>query len=186
MKFFRPIVAAATSILLLALTSPSISFAHDQERHQWQQRILSPQEHVQWVKAHLEKDALMLEIKASQESVWDAYAAAALDLATNYGIPVALPATPDAAATMHLYADQTAALAQRIGKLADATDKLQAVLSDDQRKILDRIVHLRTQFRGTCHDEHWGEREHSHRGSARDSGTEKPSQKAAAATKAKN
>ena len=186
MKFFRPILAAATSTLLLALISPSITFAHDQEHHQWQHRVLNPQEHVQWIKAHLEKDALMLEIKASQESVWEAYATAAIDLATNYGFPIVLPATLDAAAAMHLYADQTAALAQRIGKLADATDKLQAVLSDDQRKILDRIVHHRAQFQGTSDGERWGEGEHRHRGSAPDSGTSKPSQKAAVAAKPKN
>lgn len=90
----------------------------------------------------------MLEIKASQQSAWDAYAAAKLDLMASFDHSRP-PADADAATLAHRHADQANALAAKLSAVADATDKLQAVLSDDQRKVLDRLAqrHPHDRFR---------------------------------------
>ena len=162
MKAFR---TARTAILAAALTAlaaaPALSFAEgagpkpgpmagsipEHTRH----HQFSPEERSQWVKMHLDREAAMLELKASQESAWDAYAAATLELMNAGGMHNPLPANLDASALMRLHAEHATAFAQRLSTLADATAKLEAVLNDDQRQVLDRLVRLHSQFHGMHH-----------------------------------
>ena len=171
---------------MLALASPAVSFAHDQEHHHWQQQERGSQDHTQWIKNRLAREAAMLEIKASQQSAWETYSTAALDLTSTYGESKTLPSNPDAATAMRLVAEQAAFFAQRMGKLADATEKLQAVLSEDQRKVLDRIVMLHTQHEGRHDRGHWQDRERLHDEGGMGSSNSKPPTKAAASAKPKN
>ncbi len=52
----------------------------------------------------------------------------------------------DAASRARHRADRAAGIAQELGKLADATEKLQAVLSDNQRALLNRIGQRHHRF----------------------------------------
>jgi hypothetical protein len=127
---------AACGVLAFSLPAQ----AHDQ----WQyDREYSSQERQQCVRKHLDREAMMLEIKASQQSQWDAYAAARLDLTNFAGAERAESGDSDAAALVRKRADRTMAFAQKLATLADATEKLQAVLNQDQRHVLDRIARFR-------------------------------------------
>jgi hypothetical protein len=153
MKLFQPIAsAAATGLLVLVLASPLTSFARDQEHPGPEHRQISPEKRAQWAQKHLDREAAMLEIKASQEPAWKAYAAASVDMVTAIGDTKPLPHDADAAAIVHQHADRAALMAQNLAKLADATDKLQAVLGEDQRRVLNRIVrHHQAQFHAMHH-----------------------------------
>ena len=129
----------------------------------------------QWVKQQLDREAVMLEIRASQESLWEAYAGAAQELASTFIDRKAPPADADAATTVRQHADQAARFAERLGKLADATERLQTALNEDQRKIFDRIVRSHTQFHPGYPDEHW------RHGNDREAGDGKPMSKSAQA-----
>lgn len=160
MKSFRPFCqTAAAGVLLVALASPSLSFAHEYEQPRGHLREMDPQKRLQWVKGRLDKEAAMLEIKPSQQSAWDGYAAAAVDLVAAFGDRKPLPPTAEAATLVRQRADRAAAMAQHLAKLADATEKLQSVLDDEQRKVLGRIVREHIQFRGR----HPGEAVEGHR-----------------------
>lgn len=156
--------AAATGIVLLAFVSPAASFADEQEHHHGMEHEMGMEHHhgmehngtaeerAQWIKKHLDHEAAMLEIKASQESAWEAFSAASLELMANFGERKPLAADADAAAIIRQHAERSAAVAQNLAKLADAADKLQAVLSEDQRKVFDRIVRMHSDFRGGHHE----------------------------------
>lgn len=159
MKSLRPLChAAAAGMLLVALASPAVSFAQDQEHHHKHHREMDPQKRLQWVQARLDKEAVMLEIKTSQQAAWEGYASAAVETMTAFGNRKPMPSAADAATTMRQHADRAAVMAQNLGKLADATEKLQSVLNEEQRKVFDRIVREHSQFHGRHHGEG-----HSHR-----------------------
>jgi len=149
-------------------------------------REMNPQEHLQWIKHGLDREAMMLEIKASQEGAWEAYANAVVEMMMAFDHRKPIPADADAASIMHQHAEQTAALAQTLAKLADATDKLQAVLNDEQRKGLDRIVRQHSQFHGMHHGEHRHEHGHWHHGDEAPTDAGKAAPKPGAAAKPKN
>lgn len=93
----------------------------------------------EWVRAKLARDANRLEITASQQAAWQGYASARSALADlRFGPPPAPDA--DAATIAKLRADRVADAARKLGALADATARLQAVLSPAQRTTLDQIV----------------------------------------------
>ncbi len=143
MKIFRSVLGAvATSILVIGLAAPAMSFAHDQEYRYSQFRRISPEAREQWFRNRLDREAAMLEIKSSQQNAWDAYSAASLDVMRAFGERKALPAIADAAATVRQHAEQASVFAQKLSRLADATEKLQSVLNEDQKKVLDRIVSM--------------------------------------------
>lgn len=118
------------------MTGPATS--HDRMQHRQQ-----------WVRAHLEQDANRLEIKASQQGVWQDYAKARIALSER---DFTRPAQElDPAAMVRLHADRAAEGARKLAVLADATAKLQAVLSPEQRQTLTQMMHH-------------GLRHHGHRG----------------------
>lgn len=145
---------ACIALLTSALALPAVQ-AHEHMHGHGHDHEFNQQDRTAWIKHRLDREAAMLEIKASQESAWEAYAAAAQDLAKAYSEPKLAPAEVDAATIMRLHAEQAAAFAQRIGKLADAAAGLQAVLSDDQRKVFDRIVRMHTEMHARHHEHHW-------------------------------
>jgi len=107
---------------------------------------------------HLDKIAARLEIKASQQAAWSAYAQAIESMP-----PPKPPAAPDgdAAAITRMHAERAADMAQRLAVVADATAALQKVLDPDQRKTLDQIVrqHAVHMHRPPHHGgPHWGDR----------------------------
>ena len=101
------------------------------------------------INGRLDKAAQELEIKASQQAAWEVYAKAYKELAER---PATKPdPDADAAAMARKRAEMVTELAKKLTKIADATAKLQTVLSEDQRKIFDRI---------TRHSRHGGDWRH--------------------------
>jgi len=142
MQPFRPLCRAAVAgALALVLASPVAVLAREGGDSCDRHHHLDPEQRARFAGKHLDREAAMLEIKASQQAAWDAYAAARLDLMASFD-HARPPADADAASLAHRRAEQASALAARLNALADATDKLQAVLGDDQRKVLDRIAHM--------------------------------------------
>lgn len=95
----------------------------------------------EFIKMRLQKMEDRLEIKASQQAVWEKYANAVEALAEH-------PAKKqdgkeDAATVSHYRADRAAEFAKKLASVADATDKLQSVLNEDQRKVLNEMVQHR-------------------------------------------
>jgi hypothetical protein len=166
MKLFRPMVnVATTGLLALALALPLPTFARDQEHGGTGHPQLSPEKQAQWVQSRLDKAATMLEIKASQEPAWKTFAAANMDLVSSFADRKPFSRDADAATVTRQHADKAAAIAQTLAKLADATEKLQAVLNEDQRKVLDRIVRRQAEMHGMHHRPMhgaWPGREHPH------------------------
>ena len=95
----------------------------------------------EFIKMRLQKMEDRLEIKASQQTAWDEYANAVEALAEH---PAKKPdGKEDAATVSHYRAERVAEFAKKLALVADATDKLQSVLNEDQRKVLDKIVQHR-------------------------------------------
>lgn len=86
------------------------------------------------MQARLDKMANRLEIKASQQDAWQAYAKVRKDMFDARPTPPAKDA--DAAALVRHRADTAAKMAQKLATLADATAKLQSALTPEQTKTL--------------------------------------------------
>ena len=121
----------------LALTFHSYAMAASAENHgEKQTRQEQMHDHM---KARLDKLAERLEIKASQQAVWEEYAKSVEMLADR---ATKKPNDDADAATISRYrAERATEFAGKLSKIADATARLQAVLSADQRKILDQNAH---------------------------------------------
>jgi hypothetical protein len=96
-------------------------------------------EHMQMMmKKRIEKMASRLEIKASQQGPWTEYVRAREGMWAN------MPARPgrdaDAATIARARADFAADMARKLAVVSDATAKLQAVLSPEQRKVFDEMA----------------------------------------------
>ncbi|MBI4989384.1 MAG: Spy/CpxP family protein refolding chaperone [Rhodocyclales bacterium] len=86
------------------------------------------------LQARLDKMAQRLEIKASQQDAWQAYAKVHKDMID--GTMKAPPKDADAATLARHRADMAAQMAQKLAVLADATAKLQGALTPEQAKTL--------------------------------------------------
>jgi protein CpxP len=110
------------------------------------------------IKARLDKLAERLEIKASQQPAWEAYAAAVESLMEQPGQKekdgMKKEAEEDAGAMIHRRAERAAEKAKKLAGIADATDKLQGVLNDNQRKLFNHEV--RRQMEHMRHMEQMG------------------------------
>ncbi len=101
----------------------------------------------------LDKLAARLEIKASQLPAWEEFSKSLEYLPEQH---VTKPGDEADAATIAKYrADQAEDFAKKLAKVADATAKLQTVLSEDQRKILNqvsrRFLHRRPDWNNNAH-----------------------------------
>lgn len=86
------------------------------------------------MQARLDKMANRLEIKASQQDAWQAYAKVHKDMFDARPTPPAKDA--DAATLARHRADMAAKMATKLATLSDATAKLQSALTPEQAKTL--------------------------------------------------
>jgi protein CpxP len=126
-------------------------------------------EHHERFKHFADKMADRLEIKASQQAAWQAFTKS-LEAAME---PPAKKAEQksDAASIARMRADMAAVHAQKLAQIADATAKLQEVLSPDQRATLDQMAARFGEHRGGHRFFHhggdgehggWGGHDHQH------------------------
>jgi Spy/CpxP family protein refolding chaperone len=102
------------------------------------------------MKARIAKMASRLEIKASQQAAWGDYVKAREAMWAN--MPARPPRDADAGTIARSRADFAADMARKLAVVSDATAKLQAVLTPDQRKVLDEMA------RRSGHRGHHGDR----------------------------
>lgn len=154
------VLAASVAIALSAgwITGASAQAPAPADRAAMHER--HSMEHMQMkMKERTAKMASRLEIKASQQAAWGDYVKARESM-------MARPARPardaDAATIARARADFAADMARKLAVVSDATAKLQAVLTPEQRKVFDEMAR-----RGGRHGMHGhrGERgEHGGRG----------------------
>lgn len=126
------------AILVIAFRSIAIAAPEQQvdrgriNPEQFHERM---HEHLQ---ARLDKLAQRLEIKASQQPVWEDFARSVEMLADGNAKKPGMDA--DAAAIARFRAERATEFAGKLARIADATAKLQAALSGDQRKILNQTA----------------------------------------------
>jgi hypothetical protein len=92
------------------------------------------------IQHRLEQLSQRLEIKASQQGEWEEYVRSVSMLEDrNWKRP---DKDADAASIAHFRADRATVLAKELTVIAEATDKLQKVLTEDQRKIFNQVSRL--------------------------------------------
>ena len=123
-----------TAFYSIAMANPAEHCDHRQMNQEQMQQYR--QEHM---KIGLDRLAHRLEIKASQQAVWEDFAKSVETLADQNEKKPGDDA--DAATIAHYRADRAAEFAGKLNKIADATSKLQAVLSEDQRKVFNQTAH---------------------------------------------
>lgn len=98
-----------------------------------------------------------LEIKASQQSAWQAYTKA-LETAMTPPASAGQHVEPktDAASIARMNADHAAEHARRLAQIADATAKFQEVLTPDQRKTFDQMAAAFMHRHHGMHHGHFG------------------------------
>jgi len=142
-KFSRS-VTTVISIALLPLFFASVpALAQDHWQHGEHSTRGEGHSGQAWAKLRIEKEASILEIKPSQQAAWEEYAAFKLEFASSF--PERVHSThamdsQDASGLLRQRAEHLAEAAKNLNKLADATEKLQAVLSPEQRTVLKRLV----------------------------------------------
>jgi LTXXQ motif family protein len=158
-RFALPATLVAT-LLLAAVPLVSMSQQHDRADPEHASRM---HEHMQeMMDRHLDHLAARLEIRASQQEAWKAFAGAVRGM-----VPATPPQPPgkdlDAAARARQAADRAADRAKRLSQLADATAKLQQVLDPPQKEVLNEVArefghHMRERhhwgMHGDMHQEH--------------------------------
>lgn len=113
------------------------------------------QQHMQErMKTRMDRLAQRLEIKASQQAVWEDFAKSIETLPDNAAKKPGDDA--DAATIARYHADRAAEMAGKMNKIADATAKLEAALTPDQRKILDQTAQHFLHHRHDAGFEHHG------------------------------
>jgi hypothetical protein len=181
-KFKQPIIRAlfagvalmcAVSVTALADTGlrddrAGANHAQMADREQMREHF---REHI---KARLDKLAERLEIKASQQPAWEAFAASVESLADHPGQKPDMKkdAEEDAGAMIHHRAERAAEKAKKLAGIADAADKLQAALNENQRKLFDHEVRRYMEHMGRmghhdgdgCHGKHGGYDHEQHAG----------------------
>jgi len=131
-KLMLPIIAIGA---FLIPAFQSVALASGEHYDQTQISTEGMHEHI---KARLDKFAERLEIKASQQAVWEEYARSVESLADRSSKK---PKDDADAATISRYrADRVTEFAKKLTVIADATAKLQKALTEDQRKILTQVV----------------------------------------------
>ncbi len=151
-KLMMPVIALGA---LLIPTFQSTALASPDEHHN--QKQISPEKMHEHMKARLDKLAARLEIKASQQAAWEQYAKSVESLADR---GVKRPDHDADATTISRYrADRATEFAKKLTAIADATDKLQKALTEDQRKILNQALrqfdhhHKHHGWHGTNHEQ---------------------------------
>jgi hypothetical protein len=140
------IIAASVGAAWAADPAADPGSAMARHRQEWAQHRM------EWVRAKLDMDANRLEIKSSQQSAWQEYAKARTALADRNFTRPAGEMDPAAMAKQH--AERAAEGARKLAVLADATAKLQSVLSPEQRMTLAQISRHGMRHHGWHGDGH--------------------------------
>jgi hypothetical protein len=149
------ILATIVSGAILITTFHSIAMATTAENYDHKQMNQEKMhEHMhEHMKVRLDKLAARLEIKSSQQAVWEEFAKSVEMLADRN----AKKPNDDAdAATISRYrAERATEFANKLTKISDTTAKLQTALSEDQRKILNQTAHRFLRYdQGVNHARH--------------------------------
>jgi hypothetical protein len=150
------ILATIVTGAILITTLHSITIATAAENYD--QKQMNQEDMHERIMVRLDKLAARLEIKASQQAVWEEFARSVETLAERN----AKKPNDDAdAATISRYrAERATEFANKLTKIADATAKLQTALSEDQRKILNQTAHHFIHYdQGVNHTHHGMNRE---------------------------
>lgn len=134
-KLMMPVIALGA---LLIPAFQSVALASPDEHHN--QKQISPEKMHEHMKARMDKLAARLEIKASQQAAWEQYAKSVESLADRGVKRPDHDADADAATISRYRADRATEFAKKLTSIADATDKLQKALTEDQRKILSQVL----------------------------------------------
>jgi len=113
------------------------------------------QQHIQ---RHLDHLAARLEIRASQQQAWNAFASTVRGMVPEKPLERPSP-DADAATRARMMADRVAEHARKLAQLADATAKLEQALDAPQKQVLDEVArefgeHLRMRGMHRMHGEH--------------------------------
>jgi hypothetical protein len=133
-----PPAAMLATLLLAAL--PLVSMAQQERDPADPPHAARMHEYMkQGMDRHLDRLAARLEIRASQQDAWKAFASAVRGM-----VPATPPEQPgkdvDAAARARQAADRAADRAKRLAQLADATAKLQQTLDPPQKEVLNEVA----------------------------------------------
>jgi hypothetical protein len=154
------VTVAIGAIVMASINSVSMADPGMQSDSGKQVTSDSMSEHI---KLRLEKLSQRLEIRSSQQAAWEKFARS-VEMLAEHNIPQ--PGNDaDAAAIAHYRADRTAAFAKKLSVIADTTDNLQKVLTEDQRKIFNQ------EARVALHRKHdWNRLNHGMEGGDHDAG----------------
>jgi hypothetical protein len=150
------ILATIVTGTILMTTFHSIAMATPAEPYD--QKQMNQEKMHEHMKVRLDRLAERLEIKSSQQAVWEEFAKSVEMLADRN----AKKPNDDAdAATISRYrAEKATEFANKLNRIADATAKLQTALSEDQRKILNQTAHRFLRYdQGAGHTHHGMNRE---------------------------
>src|SRR5882757_5384813 len=148
-----PLAAMLSTLMLAAL--PLCSMAQQDHSSPMPAHEAQMHEHMQQgMQKHLDRLAARLEIRASQQEAWSAFATAVRGL-----VPAKPPERPDrdldAAARARLAADRATERAHKLSVLADATAKLQQGLDAPQKQVLNEVARkFAHDGHGDMHSEH--------------------------------
>jgi hypothetical protein len=98
------------------------------------------QHHKEMIQRRLDQAASRLEIKASQQQAWQAFATAVQALGDTGGAAARPAADADAATIARDRAERVTAFGRKLTTIADATARLQGVLSPEQKSVLTEIT----------------------------------------------
>jgi hypothetical protein len=134
------IMATLVTGAILIMTIRTIAIATPAEHGDADQMdpVLMKQHMQEHIKIRLDRLAQRLEIKASQQPVWENFAKSVEMLADGNAKKPDMDA--DAATIARYRADRASEMAGKLSRIADATAKLQAALNPDQRKVLDQTA----------------------------------------------
>ena len=137
-------VRTMLGLALLPLVFASVpAYAQDHWQHGEHSTCCDGHNSQAWARQRIENEASILEIKPSQQAAWEEYAAVKLEFASYFAKGVHTTQamdSQDASGLLRQRAEHLAEAAKDLTKLADATEKLQAVLSPEQRTVLKRLV----------------------------------------------
>ncbi len=135
--------ARTASLACLALGAiallPAATFAAEAEHEHGSRHEDMAAHFAQHIQEHLDSLSARLEIKASQQDAWQAFAGAFRETMTaQHETPS--PTQADAASIVRERADRAAERAQTLARLADATAKLQQALGPEQRAVFNEVA----------------------------------------------
>lgn len=157
-KLTLPTLAIGALLMTIFHSAAMASPIGHCDQKQMSREQMNPEKVQERMKARLDKLAEQLEIKSSQQPAWSEFAKSVVTLAEQ---GVKKPNDDADAATISRYrAEKATEFAKKLTRIADATEKLQAVLAEDQRKTLNQASRhflLKSHERRHESNEHeWG------------------------------